>query len=104
MSKKSKQLFKEKLIQNRVNAEKKYNEFKSKRLVTVPIEENFFVKVDRGNIFVSQEEVQEVIKDIFYVGVDLKENLVINLDTLCDVTYKVNYKGLINNEPMFVLC
>ena len=104
MSKKSKQLFKEKLLQNKVNAEKKYNEFKAKSVVTVEVEENFIAKVDRGDLFISQEEIKDIVKDIFYVGVDLKENSIIDLDAYCDVCYKMMYRGKNNNEVIFSLC
>lgn len=105
MSKKRKSSFKERLLANRLEAERKREEFIEKRFVMVDIEDrNMIAKVDRGNLFVSSEEVQDVVKDLFYIGANLKENSIIDLDNICDVCYKLNYKGLNGNEALFSLC
>ena len=35
---------------------------------------------------------------------ELKENSIINVDAICDVYYKLNYRGKINDELLFSLC
>jgi|GEM_PF-5915984 len=109
MSRKINKEFKERILNNKVKAESKYKEkiekIKEKSIVTVELEENNLIaKVDRGNLFVDSREVRELIKDIFYTNAELKENTVINLDNICDVFYKLSYKGKINNEVLFSLC
>lgn len=106
MSRKINKEFKERILNNKVKAESKYKEkIKEKSIVTVELEENNLIaKVDRGNLFVDSREVRELIKDIFYTNAELKENTVINLDNICDVCYKLSYKGKINNEVLFSLC
>lgn len=112
MSKKMKQQFKERILTNKINSEVKakerevkIEEMKVKKVVTVELEEkNLIAKVDRGNLFVSQEEVKELIKDLFYTNTELKENSIINLELICDVYYKLAYKGKINDELLFSLC
>lgn len=109
MSRKINKEFKERILNNKVKAESKYKEkiekIKEKSVVTVELEENNLIaKVDRGNLFVDSREVRELIKDIFYTNAELKENTVINLDNICDVCYKLSYKGKINNEVLFSLC
>lgn len=109
MSRKINKEFKERILNNKVKAESKYKEkiekIKEKSIVTVELEENNLIaKVDRGNLFVDSREVRELIKDILYTNAELKENTVINLDNICDVFYKLSYKGKINNEVLFSLC
>lgn len=109
MSKKKNKEFKEKLLSNKVKAENKYKErieeIKTKSIVTVELEEkNLIAKVDRGNLFVDSREVKELIKDIFYTNAELKENSIINLDQICDVCYRLSYRGKINDELLFSLC
>lgn len=109
MSRKINKEFKERILNNKVKAESKYKEkiekIKEKSVVTVELEENNLIaKVDRGNLFVDSREVRELIKDIFYTNVELKENTVINLDNICDVYYKLSYRGKINDEVLFSLC
>jgi len=106
-SKKMKEL-NERLLSNKVKAENKYKEkvkdHEDKRIVSVDVKENLTVKVDRGNMFVDGKEVKELVKDIFNTNVELKENSIINLDEVCDVCYRLSYKGKINNELLFMLC
>lgn len=106
-SKKMKEL-NERLLSNKVKAENKYKEkvkdHEDKRIVSVDVKENLTVKVDRGNMFVDGKEVRELVKDIFNTNVELKENSIINLDEVCDVCYRLSYKGKINNELLFMLC
>lgn len=106
-SKKMKEL-NERLLQNKVKSESKYKEkvkdHEDKRIVSVDVKENLTVKVDRGNMFVDGKEVRELVKDIFNTNVELKENSIINLDEVCDVCYRLSYKGKINNELLFMLC
>jgi hypothetical protein len=109
MSKKINKEFKEKLLKNKVNANAKYEEkkeiAKSKSIVMVDIEEkNLIAKVDRGSLFVDGREVEELVRDIFYTNVELEENSIINLDEICDVCYRLNYRGIVNNEALFSLC
>ncbi|MBS5307717.1 hypothetical protein [Clostridium sp.] len=106
MSRKINKEFKERILNNKVKAESKYKEkIKENSIVTVELEENNLIaKVDRGNLFVDSREVRELIKDIFYTNAELKENTVINLDNICDVCYKLSYKGKVNNEVLFSLC
>lgn len=106
-SKKMKEL-NERLLQNKVKSESKCKEknkdHEDKRIVSVDVKENLTVKVDRGNMFVDGKEVKELVKDIFNTNVELKENSIINLDEVCDVSYRLSYKGKINNELLFMLC
>lgn len=55
-------------------------------------------------MFVNGNEVKELIKDIFYTNAELKENTIINLDNICDVFYKLSYRGKFDNELLFSLC
>ena len=108
MSSKRMKEFKKNLAENKVVSENKYKEknkeHEDKRIVSVDVKENLTVKVDRGNMFVDGKEVKELVKDIFNTNVELKENSIINLDEVCDVCYRLSYKGKINNELLFMLC
>lgn len=109
MSKKMNKEFKKKILNNKVKAEssykKKIENIKERSIVTVELEEkNLIAKVDRGNLFVNGNEVKELIKDIFYTNAELKENTIINLDNICDVFYKLSYRGKFDNELLFSLC
>lgn len=108
MSSKRMKEFKKNLAENKVVSESKYKEknkeHEDKRIVSVDVKENLTVKVDRGNMFVDGKEVKELVKDIFNTNVELKENSIINLDEVCDVCYRLSYKGKINNELLFMLC
>ena len=87
--------FKEKIAQN-YDVRRKI--FEEKRMVKIELEENLVVKVDRGKLFVNENELSELIKDIFSTDITLKENTIIDLDQVCDVYYKLNYIGKNNNE------
>lgn len=101
MSKKKMREFKEKITQN-YDVRRKI--FDDKRMVKIELEENLVVKVDRGKLFVNENELSELIKDIFSTDITLKENTIIDLDKVCDVYYKLNYIGKNNNELNFIIC
>ena len=74
------------------------------KIVSVDLEENLVAKIDRGTYYVSSQEIKELIKDLFYTKVELKENSIIDLNSICDVCYRLNYKGVKDNEVLFKLC
>lgn len=100
MSKKMKE-FKQRIIENSTPKEKFYN---NKRIVKVTLEENLIANIDRGKYFVSEEEITLLIKDLFNSSVTLKKDTIINLDQMCDVMYKLSYRGKNNNEINFNIC
>ena len=106
-SKKMKEL-KQKLETNKKVAQEKaivgLNRINENKIVSVALEENLVAKIDRGTYFVSSEEIKELVKDLFYTKVELKENSIIDLNSICDVCYKLNYKGIKDNEALFQLC
>lgn len=106
-SKKMKEL-KQKLEVNKKVAKEKsiegLNRINENKIISIDLEENLVAKIDRGSFYVSSEEIKELVKDLFYTKVDLKENSIIDLNSICDVYYKLNYKGVINNEVLFNLC
>lgn len=105
MSKKRNKEFKEKLLNNKVKTEERKEVVNSKSIVMVDIKEkNLLAKVDRKDLFVDSREVKELIRDIFYTNVQLKEDSIIRTDDICDVCYRLNYKGMVNDEALFVLC
>lgn len=73
-------------------------------IINFNINEALKVKVERGNYFVSQEEIKVILEDIFNLGIKLNKEDIINTDVFCDVFYKINYKGRINEEEIFCLC
>lgn len=101
MSKKKMREFKEKIAQN-YDARRRI--FDDKRMVKIELEENLVVKVDRGKLFVNENELSVLIKDIFNTDMALKENTIIDLEQVCDVYYKLNYVGKNNNELKFIIC
>ena len=101
MSKMKKQ-FKEKIMMNKVKTEQKRNEFLEKRYVTIEVED-VVAKVDRGSLFVKSEEVEEVVRDLFYTNTEIKENSIIELDRICDVCYRLVCNAIKGNEILFSL-
>lgn len=99
MSNKMKE-FKQRIIENSTPKEK----FDNKRIVKVILEENLVANIDRGKYFVSEEEITLLVKDLFNSSVTLKKDAIINLDQICDVMYKLSYRGKINNEINFNIC
>lgn len=74
-----------------------------KRFVTVDLGDNI-VKVDRDEYFVAQEEIKDIVRDIFEVGIDLKEHSKLNLYNICNFCYDMMYEGKNSNEMLFKLC
>lgn len=99
MSKKMKE-FKQRVVENSTPKKK----FDNKRIVKVTLEENLVANIDRGKYFVSEEEITLLVKDLFKSNITLKKNSIINLDQICDVMYKLSYRGKINNEINFNIC
>lgn len=99
MSKRMKE-FKQRITENSTAKEK----FNNKRIVKVALEENLVANIDRGKYFVSEEEITLLVKDLFKSSVALKTGTIINLDQICDVMYKLSYRGKINNEINFNIC
>lgn len=99
MSKRMKE-FKQRITENSTAKEK----FVNKRIVKVALEENLVANIDRGKYFVSEEEITLLVKDLFKSNITLKKNSIINLDQICDVMYKLSYRGKINNEINFNIC
>lgn len=99
MSKRMKE-FKQRITENSTAKEK----FDNKRIVKVALGENLVVNIDRGKYFVSEEEITLLVKDLFKSNITLKKNSIINLDQICDVMYKLSYRGKINNEINFNIC
>lgn len=111
MSSKRTKSFKQTIRQNvgkRIEAEpKKYTnndaEMNNKRFVTVDLGSSI-VRVDRGEYFVAQEEIKDIVRDIFDVGIDLKEHSKLNLYNICNFCYDMMYEGKNSNEMLFKLC
>ena len=108
MSKKKRNEFKERLALNSQMSKEKAKEREKKilsnKVVEVELKENLVARVDRGNYFVSSEEIKELVNDLFYTNVEVKPNTVINLDAICDVCYRLNCKEVSINEVLFQLC
>ena len=69
MSKKKMSEFKQRIEVNKKVVEKKRERVETNKLVSVNLEENLIAKVDRGNYYVSKEEIEELVRDLFYTKV-----------------------------------
>lgn len=106
-SKRMKELKQKMEINSKMTKEKstlREKKIESSKVVLVDLKENLVAKVNKGNYFVSTHEIKELVTDLFYTKVELKENSIINLDSICDVCYRLEYRGLVNNEVLFSLC
>lgn len=106
-SKRMKELKQKMESNSKISKEKSiYREKKieSNKVVLVDLKENLVAKVDRGNYFVSTDEIKELVADLFHTNVELKENSIIDLDSICDVYYRLKYDGAIKDEILFSLC
>lgn len=74
-------------------------------LIGVLLDKDTFTSFVNENIKkINLQLIKELIKDIFYTNAELKENTIINLDNICDVFYKLSYRGKFDNELLFSLC
>ena len=111
MSSKRTKSFKQAIRQNngkRIETEPKSHindesEMSDKRFVTVKLGDSV-VRVDRGEYFVAQDEIKDRVRDIFDVGIDLKEHSKLNLYNICNFCYDMMYEGKNSNEMLFKLC
>ena len=103
MSSKRMSSFKQAIRQNNGKKIESKEKNTDKRFVTVDLGDNI-VKVDRGEYFVAQDEIKDIVRDVFEIGIDLKEHSKLNLYNICNFCYDMMYEGKNSNEMLFKLC
>lgn len=108
MSSKANKLFKQKLQENKKQRSNKVSVVKSDQLLTIPITHNTVAKVRSRSIKIDEDEVKELVQDLFHVKKSFKMNEKIEMSRYIDTCINFEYCGarLVDNiqEACFLVC
>jgi hypothetical protein len=108
MSSKANKQFKQKLQENKKQRSNKVSVVKANQLLTIPITTNTVAKVRSHSVKVDEDEVKELIHDIFHYKKSFTIGDSINTSNFCNVMYNLKYCGaqLVDDiqEACFLVC
>lgn len=95
--------FKKQLQENEIKSNEKAKQYNDNRFVNVDLG-NIKVKVDRTGKYVNENEVKEVVRDLFYVGSKIEPKKKLSLSNVCDVYYDLICDKISGNEISMRVC
>jgi hypothetical protein len=93
MSSKANKLFKQKLQENKKQRNSKVSVIKADQLLTIPITSNTIAKVRSHSIKINEDEVKELVQDIFHYKKSFKLNEKIEMSRYIDCNFDLSYQG-----------
>lgn len=100
---KNKKRYQEQWNENKIKSKENAKEYNENRFVNVELG-NIKVKVDRTGCYVWENDIIEVVKDLFYIGEKIEPKKKFHLYEVCNVCFDLVCDKIIDNEIRMRVC